>query len=328
MPQSTAVLPVLAGLAVCTVLLACLLVFIYREARRIHTLDRRLSVPRRQALATGLWPRRRERRGHGLRGEAREFALALVKAGSILAPVGAAEREKLAGTLRLAGFGHPDALSLFLSVKLGAALACGTAAALWATGHELVGEHALLVALAGLVGLVIGSIVPEYVLRALAARRTRNMSSALPDALDLTVMCLESGLTFERAMVTVAEELKPIEPNLADELRMLEAELRLGSNRRMVLQEFYRRTEIDGLRDLAMTLIQSERYGTPLTQSMKNIAASERTQRALRIATRAERLPVLLTLPMLLFVVPGTMALVAGPAFLTAIEALGSLGGQ
>ena len=327
MPQSTAV-PVLAGLAVCTVLFGCLLVFIYREARRIFTLDRRLSVPRRQALATGLWPRRRERRGQGLRGEAREFALALVKAGSILAPVGAAEREKLAGTLRLAGFGHPDALSLFLSVKLGAALACGTAAALWATGHELLGEHAFLVALAGLVGLVIGSIVPEYGLRALAARRTRNMASALPDALDLTVMCLESGLTFERAMLTVAEELKPIEPNLADELRMLEAELRLGSNRRMVLQEFHRRTEIDGLRDLAMTLIQSERYGTPLTQSMKNIAAGERTQRALRIATRAERLPVLLTLPMLLFVVPGTMALVAGPAFLSAIEALGSLGGQ
>ena len=111
-------------------------------------------------------------------------------------------------------------------------------------------------------------------LRALVARRTRNMAGALPDALDLTVMCLESGLTFERALITVAEELKPIEPSLAAELRMMEAELRLGSDRRMVLQEFYRRTEIEGLRDLAMTLIQSERYGTPLTQSMKNIAVS------------------------------------------------------
>ena len=327
MTQSTP-MPMLAVLVACTVLLACLFVFTYREARRIYKLDRRLSVPRRQALATGLRPRRREQRGRGLRDEARELALALVKAGSILAPVGTTEREKLAGTLRMAGFGHPDALSLFLSLKLGTALACGTAAALWTTGHEVVGEHALLVALAGLAGLVIGSIIPEYVLRALAARRTQNMSSALPDALDLTVMCLESGLTFERALVTVAEELKPIEPNLADELRMMEAELRLGSDRHLVLQEFLRRTEIDGLRDLAMTLIQSERYGTPLTQSMKNIAAGERTQRAMRVATRAERLPVLLTLPMLLFVMPGTMALVAGPAFLAAITALGSLGGQ
>ena len=320
--------PMLAGLAVCTVLLACLLVLIYRETRRIYTLDRRLSVPRRQALAAGLWPRRRERRGPGVRGEVRELGLALVKAGSILVPVGAAEREKLARTLRMAGFGQSDALSLFLSLKLAAALACGTAAALWATGNETLAENAFLVALVGLVGLVIGSVIPEYALRALAARRTRNMSAALPDALDLTVMCLESGLTFERALVTVAEELKPLEPSLAGELRMMEAELRVGSDRRMVLQEFLRRTEVEGLRDLAMALIQSERFGTPLTQSMKNIAAGERTQRALRIAANAERLPVLLTFPMLFFVMPGTMALVAGPAFLSATTAIRSLGGQ
>ena len=326
MPQ-TVPIAVLAGLALSAIALAGLLVYIYREARRIFALDRRLSLPRRQALDLGLSPRRRARRGPGVRGEVRDFGLALVKAGSILAPVGAAEREKLARTLRMAGFGHPDALSLFLSLKLGAALACGTAAALWATGHETLAENAFLVALAGLTGLVIGSIIPEYVLRALAARRTQNMSTALPDALDLTVMCLESGLTFERALVTVSEELRPIESSLAGELRMMEAELRVGSDRRMVLQEFLRRTEVEGLRDLAMTLIQSERFGTPLTQSMKNIAAGERTQRALRIATRAERLPVLLTMPMLIFVVPGTMALVAGPAFLTAIKSLGSIGG-
>jgi len=318
---------VAAGLATSVVLLAGLFVFIYREGRRILVLDRRLAVPRRRAQALGVRPRRRERGREGLGGEARALGLALVKTGSILAPVGAAEREKLAQMIRQAGFAHADALSLFLSVKLGGALACGTAAALWATGSELIGEHVFLVAFSGLAGLIIGSIVPEYVLRALVARRTRNMSGALPDALDLIVMCLESGLTFERALVTVAEELRPIEASLAGELRMIEAELRLGSDRRMVLQEFHRRTEIEGLRDLAMTLIQSERYGTPLTQSMRNIAANERTQRALRIAARAERLPVLLTLPMLLFVVPGTMALVAGPAFLTAIAALRSLGG-
>ena len=326
MPQPVPI-AVLAGLALSAIALAGLLVYIYREARRIFALDRRLSLPRKQALVLGLSPKRRTRRGPGVRGEVRELGLALVKAGSILVPVGAAEREKLARTLRMAGFGQPDALSLFLSLKLGAALACAAAAALWAIGHETIAENVFLVALAGITGLVIGSIIPEYVLRALAARRTQNMSSALPDALDLTVMCLESGLTFERALVTVAEELRPIEASLAGELRMMEAELRVGSDRRMVLQEFLRRTEIEGLRDLAMTLIQSERFGTPLTQSMKNIAAGERTQRALRIATRAERLPVLLTMPMLIFVVPGTMALVAGPAFLTAIKSLGSIGG-
>ena len=153
------------------------------------------------------------------------------------------------------------------------------------------------------------------------------MSAALPDALDLMVMCLESGLTFERALTTVAEELMAIERGLAAELRTVEAELRIGASRRTVLLEFHERTQVEGLKNLAMTLLQSERYGTPLSQSMRNIAAAERASRAADLAARGERLPVLMTLPMLLFVVPGTMLLVAGPAFLTAMRALGDLGG-
>ena len=322
MAPSTLML-VLAVLVASTVVLTGLGLVIYREMQRALALDRRLAVPRRQAAAAGLARESRARRGGGLR----ELGLAFVKAGSMLAPVGAAEREKLARLIRRAGFGRRNALPVFLSLKLGVALACGTGAGFWATGSETAGQHAFLIALAVLAGFVAGGIAPEYVLRTMVARRTRRMGAALPDALDLMVMCLESGLVFERAVITVAGEMMPIEPNLAEELRLMEAELRLGGDRRAVLQEFHQRTDVEGLRDLAMTLIQAERYGTPLTQSMRNIAANERTQRAARIEAQAERLPVLMTLPMLLFVVPGTMALVAGPAFLTAISALGALGG-
>ena len=317
---------VLAGLAASGTLLAGLTIIILRETRRTIAIDRRLSAPRRQALAAGLWAERRERRGGG-GDSARALGVQLVKAGSMLAPVGAAEREKLAQMLRQAGFAQRDALSIYLSVKLVVALAFAAGAGLAASASEMVGEHGAAVAMAGAVGLVIGGIVPEYGLRGLVARRARRMSAALPDALDLMVMCLESGLTFERGLDTVARELVPIEPNLAAEFRLLETELRVASDRRAVLQEYYRRTEIDGLRDLAMTLVQSDRFGTPLTQSMKNIAAGERTQRGMRIMEQAERLPVLMTLPMLLFVVPGTMLLVAGPAILTALGALSSIGG-
>ena len=319
---------VMAGLTASVALLAGLLGFVYREGRRILVLDRRLAVPRRRAQALGTptaapraGRRRARRRGPGPRpgaGQGRIDPGAGRRGGAR-----EARADDPPGRLRA----RRRALPVPVREARRRPRLRQPPPPLWATGSALLGEHVFLVAFSGLAGLVIGSIVPEYVLRALIARRTRNMSAALPDALDLIVMCLESGLTFERALVTVAEELRPIEASLAGELRMMEAELRLGSDRRMVLQEFHRRTEIDGLRDLAMTLIQSERYGTPLTQSMKNIAANERTQRALRIAARAERLPVLLTLPMLLLVVPGTMALVAGPAFLTAIQALGSLGG-
>ena len=326
MTQSDLLL-VTGGLAGGGLWLGVLGLFVYRETQRSLALDRRLAIPRACAVAAGLGSERRGRRRGAAQGTG-ALGLALVRAGSMLVPVGAGEREKLAGMLRLAGFGQRDALAVFLSVKLAVALAAATAAGVQAAGSELLGQYGFLVAFAALAGFVVGGIVPEYVLRFLIARRSRRMAGALPDALDLIVMCLESGLTFERAMVTVSAELKPIEANLAREFALMEAELRVGANRRTVLEAFQHRTEVEGLRDLAMTLIQAERYGTPLTQSMKNIAAQERTQRAARIEAQAERLPVLMTLPMILLVVPGTMCLVAGPAFLTAIEALGSLGGQ
>ena len=316
------------GIVASVLVLGWLGLLVFREVRSALDFDRRLGVPRAQAVSFGLWAERRMQQLAGGGREARALGFALLRVGSMLVPVGATEREKLAGMLRQAGFAQRDALSYFLSLKLASAALLGAVAGYQAAGSEMLGAHPLLIALATLAGLIVGGILPEYGLRTLVARRLRRMARALPDALDLMVMCLESGLTFERALLTVATELLPIEANLAGEFRQMEAELRVGSDRRAVLQEFYRRTEIDGLRDMAMTLIQSERFGTPLTQAMKNIAANERMQRAAQVEARAARLPVLMTFPMLLFVVPGTLLLVAGPAFLTAIEAIGAIGGK
>ena len=319
---------VLFGIVASVAVLGWMGLLVFRELQSALDFDRRLGVPRTQALAFGLWAEHRLQQFGGGGRQARALGLALLRVGSMLVPVGAAEREKLSGLLRQAGMAQRDALSYFLSLKLAGAALLGAGAGFQAAGSQMLGAHTFLVAFVALAGLVVGGILPEYALRTLVARRLRRMTRALPDALDLMVMCLESGLTFERALLTVATELAPIEANLAAEFRQIEAELRVGSNRRAVLQEFYRRTRIDGLRDMAMTLIQSDRFGTPLTQAMKNIAASERVQRAAQVAARTERLPVLMTIPMLLFVVPGTLLLVAGPAFLTAIEAIGAIGGQ
>ena len=301
----------------------------YRETQRTRALDRRLAPLREQAMSGVPALLAPERTGEP--SPVRQLGSALLRVASMLVPVGAAEREKLAQLLRKAGFDRPEALSAFLACKLASALLLALGAGLWTAGLEAVAQYRFLIVLAGLAGLVIGGVVPEYGLRALAARRVRSMTTALPDALDMLVMCLEAGLTAERGMLTVAETLEPIEPGLAREFRRIELELRLGSDKRAVLTEYYRRTEIDGLRDFAMALIQSDRYGTPLSQSMKSIAADQRLQKAARIATQAERLPVLMTLPMLLFVVPGTMLLVAGPAVMNAMSNLsniGNIGGQ
>ncbi len=315
---------VLAGVATSGVVLILLAPLIFGETQRARLLDRRLAMARREAM--------RAVPGSGASAVAavqlRSFGPALLQALSMLVPVGAREREKLTRTLRLAGFARHDALSLFLSCKLASSvLGAGLAAfAAQAIGPVLAFlPHGALVAVAGVAGFAIGGIVPEYGVRSLVSRRQRRMSSALPDALDLMTMCLESGLTFERALATVAEELTPIEPDLAAEFRVIEAELRVGANRRSVLQAYQERTDIEGLKDLAMSLIQGDRYGTPLTQSMKNIAEGERVQRAARISAWASKLPVLMTLPMLLLVMPGIMLLVAGPGVLSAMKALSGL---
>ena len=316
-------LPAVAiGASILFVLLVAPIAF--RETKRMQAIDRRLAPLREQAMAgvpALLAPER-----IGGQGPFGQLSPALLRVASTLVPVGAAEREKLAQLLSKAGFPRPEALSAFLACKLAGALLLALGAGLWTAGFEAVAEYRFLIVLAGLAGMTIGSVVPEYGLRALAARRVRSMTSALPDALDMLVMCLEAGLTAERGMLTVAETLEPIEPGLAAEFRRIELELRLGSDKRAALTEYYRRTEIDGLRDFAMSLIQADRYGTPLSQSMKAIAADQRLQKNSRIATQAERLPVLMTLPMLLFVVPGTMLLVAGPSVMSAISSLGNLG--
>lgn len=317
-------LPV-AGLVVGAVFVLIMAPIIVRETQRARAFDRRLTPLREQAVSIAVALENPDQRDGGVR--SRQLGLAFLRVGSMLVPVGATEREKLAQMLRKGGFNRQEALSVFLSCKLASALFVALGAGLWAAGSEMMAKHGILVALAAFAGLVIGGVIPEYGLRALVSRRVRSMTSALPDALDMIVMCLESGLTIERAMMTVAEGLGSLEPNLAKEFRQIEAELRLGSDKRTVLSEYYRTAEIDGLRDFAMALIQSDRYGTPLSQSMKGIATDERLQKARRIEAQAERLPVLMTLPMLLFVVPGTMLLVAGPAFLTATSALGNLGG-
>ena len=319
---------VIVGIVTSAATLVLLAPFVFRETQRVRLLDRRLAVPRREAVRSA--PGSAAAGSDTAKPSLRVLGLPLLRAGSLLVPIGAREREKLTRALRLAGFGRQDALSLFLSCKLACSLVGAGLAALIAQAigpMVVMVPQGVLVTFAGLTGLVVGGIAPEYVLRSLMGRRKRRMAAALPAALDLMVMCLESGLTFERSLATVADELTPIEPNLAGEFRLIDAELRLGSDRRSVLQAYYERTEVEGLRDLAMSLIQSERYGTPLTQSMRNIAEGERVQRTARITAWAARLPVLMTLPMLLMVVPGTMLLIAGPAFMQAMDALGGLGG-
>ena len=296
-----------------------------RSLRRAVEFDRRLEVPRAVLIAT-----QRHHQGGG-REDARNLLQnvggAFVAVASVIAPIGAGEREKLSRLLRDAGFGHPDTLPRYLAVKATLGLAAAAATWMGIQGIDELEGGLLIPAMGAFGAFVAGGIASERGVKWLADRRTVRMSSALPDALDLIVMCREAGLTFERALETVGSEFESMEPHLAREFILFEKELQVGGARRHAVTAFAERTPVEGIKSLAFVLMQSDRYGTPLTESLAHIAANERAQRAARVVEQAERLPVLMTLPMLLFVVPGTMLLVAGPAFLSALNALGSLGG-
>ena len=308
---------------------------LFRESRKAMALDRRLQAVRAQAVSTyGELDKRKESASHTLTYLASLAGAGALRALAMLAPIGASERASLGHLLRQAGFQQRDALAVFLAFKMMLALAVGVAAGFMITGAEfelaglqMSGGHPVVIGFTGLAGAVMGGLVPEMALRHLCALRRLRLATSLPDALDLMVMCVEAGYTLERALLMVSEQLRPVAPELAAELGAVEAELRLGADRRSVLQDLHKRTACDGLRDFAMTVIQGEHYGTPLGQSLQNIAHSERAQRATRLEAQAGRLPVMMSLPMLLLVVPGILLLMGGPPFMVAMNALRALGG-
>ncbi len=302
-------------------------VMVFRGTRNAQMMDRRLARVRAWAVAVyGEPQKRRKQEGGGF--SLRLLSSALLNVSSRLVPVGAAERAKLKDLVMKAGFHRPDALSIFMTVKLVVTLASGTLLGFQIATGQWLGEYTSTptILLAGLAGAVMGGILPEMCLDRLSVRRQRRMATTLPDALDLMTLCLESGLTFERTLSRVVQELESMAPDLAREFAQAEVELRLGTDRKKALNDLHVRTGVEGLRDLSTVITQGERYGTPLAQSMRNIAHSERQQRAARIEAQVARLPVLMSMPMLLLVTPGTLLLVAGPAFVSTMEMLGNLG--
>ena len=215
---------------------AALTVFLMRETKRLYAFDKRLAISRAEALKLKPLEGSDEpdRRAAGTL--FRDFSLAAMRGFSLLAPFGAKERDKLARMLRTAGVRHPDAVAIYLCIKLVLAVAAGSAVSFAAAGIEPFSRYPATVGFVFVAGALVGGLLPETVIRARSSSRNRQMAEALPSALDLLVMCLGAGLTFERSLLTTAEELEAIEASLARELRALEAELRVGSDHRTVLR--------------------------------------------------------------------------------------------
>ena len=165
---------------------------------------------------------------------------------------------------------------------------------------------------AGALGL--GYKGPEIYLKNLITKRTDAIRKGLPDALDLLVICAEAGLTVDAAFGRVARELGRAYPELGDEFTLTSIELSFLTDRRMAFENLAYRVNLEAVRGVVTTMIQTEKYGTPLASALRVLSAEFRNERMMRAEEKAARLPAIMTVPLILFILPVLFIVIIGPA--------------
>jgi tight adherence protein C len=168
----------------------------------------------------------------------------------------------------------------------------------------------------------IGYYAPVLWLRRVIASRKDALQRAIPDALDLMVVCVEAGLGLDQAIGRVSQEVSRTHPALGDELNVLSVELRTGVSRQEALKNLARRTALEELGNLVAMLVQTDRFGTSIGQALRVYADSMRTTRRLKAEEMAAKLPVKLLLPLVFFIFPSLIVVTVGPAAIRMIRIL------
>lgn len=177
--------------------------------------------------------------------------------------------------------------------------------------------------LPALAGVLFGFYAPKIYLRNAADKRAKQIQKALPDGLDLMVICAEAGLSLDATLGRVSRELGDTWPELAEEFAITAAELTFLPDRRMAFENLNLRTDSDGIRGVVNTLQQTAKFGTPLAQSLRVLATEMRTARMTRAEEKAARLPALLTVPMMIFILPTLFIVLLGPAAINVMDTFG-----
>jgi len=160
----------------------------------------------------------------------------------------------------------------------------------------------------------IGYKGPEIYINNLITKRTHAIRKGLPDALDLLVICAEAGLTVDAAFNRVARELGRAYPELGDEFALTAIELSFLTERRQAFENLAYRVNLDSVKGVVTTMIQTERYGTPLASALRVLSAEFRNERMMRAEEKAARLPAIMTVPLILFILPVLFVVILGPA--------------
>jgi tight adherence protein C len=235
-----------------------------------------------------------------------------------IVPKSTSEMGKLQQRLIVAGFRGSEAIVVFSGIRVGVAL---VAFALLAT--PLIVRPNLLLALAV---CLVGYVVPGMLLARIAKRRQHRIRLGLPDALDLLVVSVEAGLGLDQAILRVGQELAFAHPDLCSELRLINLELRAGKGRAEALHNLAERTGVDDVQSLVAMLVQTDKFGTSISQSLRVHSETVRTKRRQRAEEAAAKTGVKLVFPLVFCVFPAIWVVTIGPAAIKIIQVLGPMG--
>jgi tight adherence protein C len=229
--------------------------------------------------------------------------------------------EKTVGQLRMAGYRGQAPLVVFLFARVSAPLVLFALTLFYLFGVMALDQPPLIKVVIALAVGFLGSYLPIIYVRNVISKRQKSIRRAWPDALDLLLICVEAGMSAEAAFRKVSEEIGAQSVALAEELTLTTAELSYLPERRQAYENLGARTGLEAVRSVMTSLIQAERYGTPLGSSLRVLAQENRDQRVQLAEKKAAMLPPKLTVPMILFFLPVLFAVIIGPAAIQVIAA-------
>jgi tight adherence protein C len=233
--------------------------------------------------------------------------------------VPAATKGQLEAMLRGAGVRGEQAVGVFFGAKMGSMIVLPLIVWLLVRNSSL---STLLSTFLPIATGVIGLVLPDFIVKQLRKRFMARLEKGLPDALDMMVICAQAGLGLGPAIIRVADEMKHSYRDLATEFSLTANELQILSDTRIALHNLGQRTGLEAFRRLAMTLIQTIQYGTPLTDALRTLSAEMRQEALTAFEESAARLPTMLTLPMIIFILPCVFLIAGGPAILQVMHSM------
>ncbi len=238
-----------------------------------------------------------------------------------LLPKSELEHSRLRLKLSAAGWRGEKAVHVYLTIKvLAACLGLLVGLLITSLVEEMRVRGWTVITITGGVGFYL----PEVVVYFCRKRRQEELFCALPDALDLMVVCVEAGLTLDAAMRRVSKEMRKRAPVLATEFELANMQLQMGRPRREVLHELGVRNGVDDLRSLAAILIQADKFGSSIGQALRVQSDAMRTRRRQLAEEKAQKTAVKLLIPLILFIFPGVFIVLVGPAGIMIARSLGS----